>query len=309
MVVWSLRLGLVFQSALPNIPNEKPYPISVKTHDRTNLLLVSLTASEPTFLAILSVSSTGKAKLLPIPTSLMANLAREAGLYSLTGAWKLGELDGGEGLNLTRDSISRMLSIPIDGYLATGDWERLSQKYGRSLPEVSNYLTTFNLASDLINPDFPGKSVYGSLTGWQVRSLAWTVRSNGGLEELSLAGTVIGSSEEGNFIDSVSFDSKIGKHFQEASIAKEHARVSIINASGITGAGSNLARYVKNLGGEVITVSSGQEQESSEIRDHLGGSRLGQRLAPLIRATIVTDTLPGRADLEIIIGRDNKGWF
>lgn len=313
ILVRSLQLGAAISTTLPNIPNENNYPISVNTSDRTNLLLARLSPSEPAYLALLSISSTGQAKLLPLPVTLYTYLARGYGFYTLAGAWKLGNLEGGEGLNLLRDSVSRMLAVPIDGYLAASDtwWEEVSPRY-KEVASFSNYLSSWQLIFDLADPNFPGPKIYGSLNGWQIRSLAWMARSGGGVDELSLNGTTVTKEEEDGpvtQIDNGSFDSKIGRLFQETNISKEHARVSIVNSSGIPGAGSALSRYVKNLGGEVITVDSGQVQDKSEVRDHLGGSYLGRRIAPLIRASIVTDTKPGRADLEIIIGKDNKSWF
>lgn len=307
------QLGVAVASGLQNIPNQNNYPISIKVSDRTNLLLVRLTGSDPVELAVLSIGGGGKAKVLPLPVTLYTTLARGYGFYSLSGAWKLGNLEGKEGLNLLRDSVSRTLAIPIDGYLAVSEswWANFSAQYG-SVSAVSAHLTSWQFILSLAEPSFPGTGVYGSISGWQGRNLAWMIRSGGGLEELNLSGTTITqSSEDGplTVIESNTFDSKLGPHFYESGTLREHARVSIINSSGIVGAGSTLARYIKNLGGEVITVGSGEEVAKSEIRDHLGGSKLGVRLAPLIRANIVTDSKPGRADLEIVIGRDNKGWF
>lgn len=307
------QLGIAVTASLPNIPNQNNYPISIKVSDRTNLLLVRLSGSEPIDLAVLSVGSSGKAKLLPIPVTLYTTLARGYGFYSLSGAWKLGNLEGKEGLNLVRDSVSRALAIPIDGYLVVSEswWESFSTQYD-SVGAVSSHLTSWQFILSLADPVFPGTGVYGSITGWQGRHLAWMVRSGGGLEELSLTGTTLSqNSEDGprTTLDNSTFDSKLGPHFYESSILREHARVSIVNSSGIAGAGSTLARYIKNLGAEVITVGSGEEVAKSEIRDHLGGSKLGVRVAPLIRASIVSDSKPGRADLEIVIGQDNKNWF
>lgn len=307
------QLGVAVTASLPNIPNQNSYPISIKVSDRTNLLLIRLSGAEPAGLAVVSIGSSGKAKLLPLPVTLYTTLARGYGFYSMSGAWKLGNLEGKEGLNLLRDSVSRTLAIPIDGYLAVSEswWAGFSTKYG-SAASVSEHLTSWQFILSLADPSFPGTGVYGSITGWQGRYQAWMIRSGGGLEELSLAGTTITkSSEDGplTVLESNTFDTKLGPYFYEGSIVRENARVSIINSSGVAGAGSTLARYIKNLGGQVISVGSGEDVPKSEIRDHLGGSKLGIRIAPLIRANIVTDSKPGRADLEIVIGRDNKGWF
>lgn len=307
------QLGVAITTSLPNIPNQNSYPISIKVSDRTNLLLVRLSGSEPVDLAVLSVGGNGKAKLLPTPVTLYTTLARGYGFYNMSGAWKLGNLEGQEGLNLLRDSVSRTLAIPIDGYLAVTEswWGAFSSQYN-SVASVSDRLLSWQFILSLADPSFPGTGVYGSITGWQGRYLAWMIRAGGGLEELSLNGaTITQNSEDGprTVLESNTFDSKLGSYFYEGSIVRENARVSIINSSGVAGAGSTLARYIKNLGGQVISVGSGEEVPKSEIRDHLGGSKLGVRVAPLIRASIITDSKPGRADLEIVIGRDNKGWF
>lgn len=110
-------------------------------------------------------------------------------------------------------------------------------------------------------------------------------------------------------VDPTTFDENLGTSFQERTIIRSRPKVSIVNSSGVVGAGATLARIVRNLGGDVISTDSGDQVSRSVIRDHLGGSNLSGRLTPLIRADVKTDHQGSRADIEIVIGKDSGTLF
>lgn len=307
LIVW---VGWSILRGLPNLPNQKPYPISTNVKERTNLLLASLEEGEPSFIAVLSVDRFSQTKWIPVDPTLSVNLPAGRGVYRLAGAWKLGQLEGESGMNLLRDSVSRAFGVPIDGYLAikASDWPGLSARYGQSPEQIASKLKSAFFWIQFATSPWPNV-LNSSFSALQLVDVIRQIRSRGEIASLSMEGTTLPSSQGGMTIDPASFDGRVGKEFQEDEITRSRPRVRIINASSLVGAAVQLARYVRNLGGEVISVESSDSVKLSVIKDHLGGNQLSSRLAPLIKARVFSDHLTTRADIEVTIGEDSKDWF
>jgi len=310
-LVYTAKQAISFWQPLPNLPNQNNYPIGTNYKDRINLLLVSFEGEEVSWLGVLSISTDQKILFLPLDPGLTANLAGSRGEYRLASAWKLGNLDGGEGMNLLWDSVSRELAVPIDGYIATTDWPVVAARFGGDAPSILATVTSpFFLAKALVTDPWPNGAT-ASLSRWEIWSRLTTLGDRD-LESLSLSGVTTSVAVGGQGVPAIeaeSFDSRLGPLFREAGIAKAHSKVSIVNASGIPGAAVELARYVRNLGGEVIGIeSAATPAKKSTILDHTKGS-LSSRLAPLIRADVTRDTQALRSDLEITIGENAQGVF
>jgi hypothetical protein len=268
----------------------------------------------PNYLAILSIADKGEVKYLTVPTNLLTDLARERGSYTLAGAWRLGNLDGGEGLNLLRDSISRTLAIPIDGYAASDQvgWENVARGWGETPEQIMTTVTGFSYWEKLLNLESLRENLLGSFSLREIVELSLKGRSVGDVVTLNLDPNLSETSLTGDpvkILNTSDFDGRLGREFFEDGVERAHPRVKIVNSSGIAGAGGAVARYVHNLGGEVISVESGKIVEKSTISDHLGGNPLSSRIQPLVKAEIVVDSSPDRADIEIIIGQIAQGWF
>ncbi len=295
-----------------NLPNTKPYPISTNYKERTNLLLVSFDGDEPNFMSLVSVAGSSKIKYLSLDPALQVSLARNYGSYRLGSAWKLGNLDQGQGMNLLRDSVSRSLAVPIDGYLAINRsaWEGLATRYGHQPAQVVTKLSNPYLWFQLGSQGWPA-GLFSSLPATELIGVINQIRSSAAVVELSLDQTTLPVVDQPGIrtLDPASFDGRVGKEFGEDDITRAHPRVRIVNASLVPGAAVGLARYVHNLGGEVISIESSEPVKASVIQDHLGGSQLSRRLGPVIKATISSDRVRSRADVEVTIGQDAAGWF
>jgi hypothetical protein len=311
-LVLGLRVGISLLGSLENIPNEKTYPISTNSKERTNLLLVSMKGSEPKLLSLVSISGGDPVKFLPIDLDTSVILPGGKGSFSLLGVWNLGNLDGGEGINVLRDSVSRALALPIDGYLAIPEesQEKLARDWGTVPKEVMGTLSSFSFWQKLFDLGSQPK-IYGSYEWRDLIGLAFQARVVE-VKEFSLKGYLSPGNlagEEVQNLNASSFDQNLAPEFFEASINRAHPKVSIINSSGIAGAGAHLARYAHNLGGEVISVESGRLIKESQITDHTGGSALPPRLTPLIGGKVSIDNESRRADIEIVIGQSAQGRF
>lgn len=314
-VLQGVRLALLLISPLPNIPNEPTYPISMKTYNRTNLLLVSFNSSVLTYLAVLSVNSNENPKLLPLDPATLVNLPGRRGEYRLREIPAQAHLDNLGSINLLRDTVSRTLAIPIDGYLEVGasDWPAISREFGAGPNDILNDLGSIKFFWQLGTLRPWGVGLHGSVSGLTLVGLAVEARAQNEVSVINLSPAVttgttpLGSSAP--MIDPTTFDENFGALFSELAIVRERPRVNIINSSDTAGAGATLSRMVTNLGGDVISVDSGNKVKQSTITDHLGGSPLTGRLAPLIKASVNTDRNPGRADIEIVIGKDSGSIF
>lgn len=312
---YGAKQALSLLQPLPSLPNQKNYPIGTNSKDRTNLLLVSFQEGEVSWMAVASLAPGEKVLFLALDPNLMEDLAGSHGSYRLGAAWKLGNLGSSTGINLLRDSVSRVLAIPIDGYLALDQaaWGSTSRRYGSNPSQIIQSLSNPTFVISYLAADVWPAGLSSSLSRREALGLLLNVRSGDGVRELSLEGTLLDTSVGGQSyktIEADSFDGRVGQQFQELSIAQTHPKVSIVNASGIPGAAVELARYVHNLGGEVIAVDSAETPaKKSIIRDHRGTSNLGSRLASLILADVVRDNQSARADLEITIGENAQNVF
>ena len=314
-VVQGLRLTLLLVSPLPNIPNEPSYPISTKTYNRTNLLLVSFKGSVLTYLAVLSINSNENPQLLPLDPATLVNLPGGRGEYRLSEIPAQARLDNLGPVNLLRDTVSRTLAIPIDGYLEVdaSDWPAIAREFGAGPADILNNLGSVKFFWELATLKPWAINLHGSISGLTLVNLVLNARSQNQVNVINLSSAVsTGTTPLGNqapVIDPATFDENFGPLFSEQAIIRARPRVSIVNSSDVTGAGAELSRMVSNLGGDVISVNSGDLVKKSTITDHLGGSNLSGRLAPLIRANVTTDHKAGRADIEIVIGKDSGTVF
>jgi hypothetical protein len=288
---------------LPSVPNQKPYPIRTNIQERTNILLTQVSDSEASVLVVFSVASDDSNKLLVIDPNTVTSLARQKGDYRLAASWKVGDLESpGTGATLLRDSVSRFLAIPIDKMVVVtpAGWESLKAKFGSTPEAVNRSLISKVFLLNLLIISVP-EGVSGDISFLKLTQLNLTAGHN--LRRLSL------DKSGADSLDLGAIDRVVSANFAEDRISRFHPKVSLVNSSGVAGAATALARYIHNLGGEVIRADTAGPISQSQIRDHLGGSSLSKRLSPLIGAQIITDQKPSRADIEIVIGQNAKDIF
>jgi hypothetical protein len=293
----------------PKLPNQKDYSVNVNYKDRINILLSRIDGDDVKYLAVVSLAEGQITRLVTINPGVMVTIPLGKGEYPLRSAMRMGDVDGKTGINLLRDSVSRLVAAPIDGYVTADSdgWHSVETVYGNS------YVNLWSVVESPIGRvsevwQGPPKGVYSSFSKLEFAKLA--LIDFGALEVIDSGGYEVAQSVIGVGFDTVRFDNQVGTYFNEKSVARDHPRVSVVNGSGIVGAGTEVARYVHNLGGQVVSISTADKiGKTTKIFDHLGGSALSIRLKQVVRGNVVSDSRLSQADVEIVIGEDAKTWF
>ncbi len=93
--------------------------------------------------------------------------------------------------------------------------------------------------------------------------------------------------------------------FSDSTILSEKLTIQVINGTGVSGLGNKLARFITNMGGNVIAVGT-QEKEAkiSEVSCFGEKSYTCNRIHRVLHFPLTQQDTQGIADVIIIIGKD-----
>lgn len=94
--------------------------------------------------------------------------------------------------------------------------------------------------------------------------------------------------------------------FLDNKISEEKASIEIVNATGVTGLGSKFAKIITNIGGNVISVTSGNEEKKSSISFFGGKTYTLERLSSILKLEPYEMKTPQISDIVIILGKDKE---
>ncbi len=175
----------------------------------------------------------------------------------------------------------QLLGIPVDGQITTR-----SQSSEKTL---SSHLESVILHTNRGNSDltlFDAVRLYFFAKGVQSRNVV--------MHELSLPQDV-------NVLDNVAV-----ALFSDGTIASEKVSVGIINSTSVTGLGNRLARVVTNIGGNVVSVSSDDENSKKTSITYYGEkSYTATRLGKILGVEPTQTKTQGISDVTVVIGEDN----
>jgi len=308
VVAGAAYVAFALVQPFPKLPNQKDYPVGVNYKDRINILLARIDGEEVKYLAVVSVAGGARTRIVTVSPDVVVKIPQGNGEGSLAMAMRLG--NGGEGgVNLLRDAVSRLVAAPIDGYVISDSngWRSVESIYGDSYDSLWTSVSSVTGRFSVAWQGLP-KGVYTSFSKLEFAKLA--SGDFGVAEVVNGAKYETARSAVGAGFDTATFDNEVGSGFSEKSVVRDHPRVSVVNGSGVAGVGIEMARYVRNLGGQVVNVSTADKTvKSTEIVDHLGGSTLAVRLVGVTRGSLRSDTKLSQADIEVVIGEDAKTWF
>jgi len=224
------------------------------------------------------------------------------GGHQLKEVYSLGALTKPQAnLDLTSQTVRNLLALPIDGYIVTDDagLGRIDRSLGDGLGMIRllpNLLTEIRRQIKT-NLTFP--------TLLRVGQMIWSARSGG--ESWNL------SQEE--LFDWQHLDLELQKHFTDSKIVEERLKIQILNGTEESGLATHVARYVKNLGGDVIIVGNADQPDlrQSFLVTSQEDSYTVRRLIEVLQIEEVRrpeadrplDEVGERADLTIILGLDS----
>ena len=270
---------------------------------RFNLLLITLEeVDEPTSLIKeLSVftldANEDEVFVVKLPLEAEVLVPQGFGGHKLSTVYSLGALAKPQAnLDLTAQTVSQLLAVPIDGYIVTDDagLGQIDQYLGgglRMIKLLPNFLTELR-RSIKTNLTFP------SLL--RVGQFIWSAQADGDGWDVS----------EEELFDWQRLDLELAKHFTDLKMVDERLKIQILNATEKEGLATHVSRYVKNLGGDVIIISNADQLDlrQSFIIAIDQETHTVKRLMEVLQIEEAREEFEGvgeRADLTIILGLDS----
>ncbi len=130
-----------------------------------------------------------------------------------------------------------------------------------------------------------------------------------GQEDLVRAGVIVASEKDKLEYAPLALSSYVGKSFFDWGVGKEGVTVSIINESGESGLGSDMAQFLDNMGLDVITVRSGSQVSDTTrmiVADPKSATLTLTLMERVFRFKLyeVGDTAEYRAGIVMWVGKD-----
>ena len=280
---------------------------------RFNLLLVNLEdARDPTSLikdlSIINIDA-GKWERFPLTLPLEAEVVVPQGFggHKLKEVYSLGALTKPQAnLDLTAQTVKKLLAVPIDGYIVTDDagLGQIDQYLGSGLGMLKLLPNLFTEVRRQIKTNLTFPSLL------RVGQVLW---STSPATSADMEGWKISEEE---LFDWQHLDLELQKYFTDPRIIEERLKIQILNATEKQGLATLVARYVKNLGGDVIIIGNSDQTDLRQSFMVLpeadstsqGESHTVQRLMEVLQIEELRKEFEGvgeRADLTIILGLDS----
>ncbi len=236
-----------------------------------------------------------KVMIITYPETL-AITSRSVGEYKVGSLYKLGSYKN-QGGEFARRKVQGFMKLPIVGYLVNLEEEG-------------------SVDSALISSLYRAMWKRGSednLTLFDTYRIASYMRSYShrlvGQEDLVRAGVIVANDKDKLEYAPLALSSYVGKSFFDWGVGKEGVTVSIINESGESGLGSDMAQFLDNMGLDVITVRSGS-QVSDTTRMIVADPKTATLTLTLMERVFrfksyeVGDTAEYRAGIVMWVGKD-----
>lgn len=255
------------------------------------------------FLLVSLHSTEGTLKILTFPPDL--KIPDTKGTYTLPELLRLAAVQNPpQGIEFVIDSLEKYLAIPIDGYivalsLSTFRFSLPTSKLGEIVTQAHRELQSpvvFLKIPMIIS--FIKNDIQTNLSPGQVFRGIWEIRGVR-FDKLEFYELPIGlpESERDVFIQNI---------FEDPQIVKERLKISVKNASETPGLALQTARFIENIGGEVIEVENSKVNTQnpkvivySAPKDSLTVKRLENILG--VPAEWVEVAEAQRADIEVIV--------
>lgn len=177
-----------------------------------------------------------------------------------------------------KENYAKSLEIPVDGTFSSE--ERVS---GNNLSAIlSRNILNFKMQKDLNFMDFLRLTLFTN-----------TVKS-----------TSINEKKISRQTSPQTLTLLTSSLFVDPEILDEKQNIEIINATDVYGLGNKLANLVTNIGGNVILVTTGDLEESSEIQ-YVNETYTVKRLSQILNFKLVRAKKKFLPDVIIIIGKDS----
>lgn len=181
----------------------------------------------------------------------------------------------------------KRLEVPIDGYITTNNTTLFENDFGEDKEAVLAETKKFLFQSgNTTNSTF-------------IDHLRLLLYAN------SVSSHNILSREVALPLDDTSLDKVAFFLFADQTISQEKASIAIINGTGIPGLGNRLARFISNMGGNVVSVSTADDiLPVSTVAVSKEKLYTSQRIADVLSFPLQDGQERSVADITISIGKD-----
>ena len=250
-----------------------------------------------------------KVTILNIPNDTYLELPKGFGPWPIGSVYGLGQMENPPvGDSLLKLSISKLVGLPIDGFIHLKEGEKLDQKLAKY--KDSFFISLLGLRNT--NTDLSLIEMY------KLASAITSVRSDK-IISLDLSQTditkskLLGDSSRVLGVDAIKLDLYIRENMADSQFLQEDATISIYNATSQPGLAGEASRFITNLGGTVIFAANTQkEQTKTQVIFSNPQSYTAQKVARifaphcLIKPCVSDEpkVLSSRAAINIILGED-----
>lgn len=258
----------------------------------------------------------GRTLILNISDDTYTELPKGYGEWKVGSIYRLGEEENPPiGPRLLKLSVSRMLGLPVDGIILlqnkqVGDAQQLVTKLRKN--PIAGLLFLNNIKTDL-SPSETARFI-SSLSSVRADKIKVLDMAKSNITESRLlpdSSRVLG-------INTIKLNTFVRDNMNDDTILENNNSVAIYNATSYPGLAQEAARYVTNLGANVVIVASTQEYQKKTsvfLQESLGSEtvdftlrRLSQVFAPWCLkekcGTVDPKITSSRAQINIVIGED-----
>ncbi|MCQ3944710.1 MAG: hypothetical protein DPW11_02960 [bacterium] len=236
-----------------------------------------------------------KVMIITYPEKL-AITSRSVGEYEIGSLYKLGSYKS-QGGEFARRKVQGFMRLPIVGYLVNLDGSG----------NVHDSLKKSMLKAIWSN------SLENNLTIIDAYRLTQAIGSysskNVAEDELVRAGVIVNNKDQKLSYSPLALSSYVGKSVFDWGVGREGVTVSVINESGESGLGSDMAEFLDNMGLDVITVKSGSviSDTTKMIVNDPKSSQMTLTFMSRVfnfKPYVVGDTAEYRSGIVLWVGKD-----
>lgn len=238
------------------------------------------------------------------PGAAKIEVAGDYGRWRIGSVYPLGVLEDKEGRLLT-SSISSLLGAVVEGWIVVDNEIKMNSDNSRQILQKA-ILTSF------------GKRGFTNFSLWDRFRLFRALSSVRGHHvdwlDMGKAGVLREEEEPDGSLILVAVPELMDKLSQEylfySQVVEEGVSVAVLNATGRSGLGTSVSRLIRNIGGDVVSVSNYvKDADQNQVivsREELLDSFTTKKLIEVFQVDKVKvgDTSENRAELLLILGEE-----
>ncbi len=272
---------------------------------------------DPSHAAITIVNFQPKDKkitVLYVSNLIYTEVPRGFGSWKIGSVYQLGQEESPPiGPSLLKASLSRLVALPIDGLVLTSADSQDTEteiKSWRSNPLKLGYFLT-RIQTDLT----PIEAIHLFWAFAEVREDK--IASLNLSQSMITESRLLPDSTRVLGVSVVKLDTFVRSNLSDEIISDENASIAVFNATSHPGIGSEAARYLTNIGGNVIIVANAEKTVPNSLvfssKDSITKNRLSEIYAPNCKNNPCQSqdakVLSSRADINIVIGEDYYNYW